>query len=220
MARSAADQRTDKSGRSATQTNSTNSGRSASSPPTSERERSIETNREQTRDRTDVARQRPSGELNTLGGSPFAFMRRMAEDMDRLFNDFGFAGSSIRPDRDFWRGSSDLDRATWAPQLETLRRGDNIVIRADLPGMKKEDVNVEVDNGMLTISGERHEEHEDKRDDFYRTERRYGRFYRALPLPEDVTSDRCEATFKDGVLEVTIPAPKQAQAKSKRVPVR
>ena len=85
---------------------------------------------------------------------------------------------------------------------------------------KKEDVKVEVDNGMLTISGERSEEHDETRDDFYRTERRYGRFHRSVSLPEGITSDRVEASFKDGVLEVTIPAPKPAERKAKRVEVR
>jgi HSP20 family protein len=116
--------------------------------------------------------------------------------------------------------SSALERAAWSPQIETFRRGDKLVVRADLPGLKKEDVNVEVDNGMLAISGERREQHEEDRDGFYRSERSYGQFYRALPIPEGVSDAQCEATFKDGVLEVTLPAPKEEQRTAKQIPIR
>ena len=126
--------------------------------------------------------------------SPFAMMRRMADDMDRLFENFGFGGSGFgrglaldSPSDDFWRGTAALERGTWSPQVETFRRGDKFVIRADLPGLKKDDVSVEVNDGMLVISGERSDEHEDKEGDFYRSERSYGRFYRAIPLPEVLT---------------------------------
>jgi HSP20 family protein len=157
--------------------------------------------------------------------SPFSLMRRMAEDMDRIFEDFGFGPSLgiaplLTPSFGQGRGLSSAQRGTWAPQLETFRRGDNLVVRADLPGLRKEDVNVEVDDGMLTISGQRSEEQVEDRDDYYRSERSYGQFFRALPLPEGVTGDACEATFKDGVLEVTLPLPKQPERKARRVEVR
>jgi HSP20 family protein len=155
-------------------------------------------------------------------------MRRMAEDMDRIFQDFGLGpvGLGIAPalggglDRELWREAAALDQAVWAPQVEMFRRGDRIVVRADLPGLRKDDVRVEVDDGVLTISGERSEEHEEDRGDFYRSERSYGQFYRAIPLPEGVTADQAEATFKDGVLEVTIPAPKQSERKARQVQIR
>jgi HSP20 family protein len=135
---------------------------------------------------------------------PFSLIRRMTEDMDRVFeNALG-------------RG---LGERAWAPEVETFRRDDKLVVRADLPGMKKEDVNVEVNEGVLAISGERCDEREDKRDDFYRSERSYGQFYRAIPLPEGVSADQCEATFKDGVLEVTLPAPR-AETKGRKIQVR
>jgi HSP20 family protein len=108
----------------------------------------------------------------------------------------------------------------WMPQIETRRRGDDLVVHADLPGLRKEDVHVEVDDGILTISGERSHEHEDERDDYYRSERSYGQFYRAIPLPEGVDENACEATFKDGVLEVSIPLPKQQEKKAKEVQIR
>jgi HSP20 family protein len=199
----------------------------------SDRERSIQTNREDTRS-ANVARRQGTGTSPVYGsrygqlGNPFVTMRRMAEDMDRLFESFGFgrAGMGLSPllgsdfDRDLWRQGSALQQMGWTPQVETFRRGDNLVVRADLPGMKKDDVTVEVDDGVLTISGERCEENEENRDDYYRSERSYGQFYRAIPLPEGVSGEECNASFKDGVLEVTLPAPKQQDRKPRRVQIR
>jgi HSP20 family protein len=158
-------------------------------------------------------------------GSPFTLMRRMAEDMDRIFGEFGFGPSlGVSPllssSLGQGRGLSSGGLRAWSPQLETFRRGDKLVVRADLPGLRKEDVNVEIDDGMLTISGHRSEEEVDERDDFYRSERSYGEFYRALPLPENVSGESCEATFKDGVLEVTLPLPKEQERKARRIDVR
>jgi HSP20 family protein len=148
--------------------------------------------------------------------------------MDRIFEDFGFAGPSLSlspllsgsQGQGVSRGSPSIAGMGWMPQIETRRRGDDLVVHADLPGLRKEDVHVEVDDGILTISGERSHEHEDERDDYYRSERSYGQFYRAIPLPEGVDENACEATFKDGVLEVSIPLPKQQEKKAKQVQIR
>jgi len=161
---------------------------------------------------------------------PFALMRRMQEDMDQLFSTFGFGRLGLSPmfgsllSSDFADLPSRLGRgneeALWAPQVETLRRGDKIVVRADLPGVKREDVHVHVENDVLTISGERSAESENRGDGWYRTERSYGSFYRALPLPEGVNADQCEANFKDGVLEVTLPAPSEESRSAKRITIK
>jgi HSP20 family protein len=192
----------------------------------SDQQRSIQTGREPARS-TGVTRRQTSPTYGSTG-SPFGLMRRMAEDMDRIFQDFGLgsSGLGLAPlfgsgiERELWRESSALDQSAWVPQIEAFRRGDKLVVRADLPGLKKDDVKVEVDDGILAISGERSEEREENRDDFYRSERNYGQFYRAIPLPEGVTGDQCEATFKDGVLEVTLPAPKQPERKARQIPIR
>ena len=166
---------------------------------------------------------------SSAAASPFGLMRRMAEDMDRIFEDFGFSGPSFamapllspaleRGLGGMTQGQGQL--SAWAPTLETFRRGDNLVVRADLPGLRKEDVHVEIDDGVLTISGERAEEQVENRDDYYRTERRYGRFHRALPLPEGITGESCEATFKDGVLEVALPLPKDTERKARKIQIR
>lgn len=195
-----------------------------------DQERAIRSGREEDRSGR-VTRQQQTPPVYGPGRgqlSPFTMMRRMAEDMDRLFENFGFGrtgfglpatlGADL--DRGLWRDASAFDQAAWMPQVETLRRGDKLVIRADLPGLKKDDVKVEIDDGILTISGERRDEQEEQRDDFYRSERTYGEFYRAVPLPDGVDANQCDASFNDGVLEVTIPAPKQQQRKAKQIQVK
>jgi HSP20 family protein len=190
-----------------------------------DRERSIQTDREGSRS-TGITRRQGSSPVYGSTASPYQAMRRMADDMDRLFESFGFGrgGLGLSPfgsdlDRDSWRAGSDL-QSVWVPQVETFRRGDKLVVRADLPGLSKDDVKVEVEDGQLSISGERCEENEENRDDYYRSERSYGQFYRAIPLPEGVNADQCEASFKDGVLEITLAAPKETERKAKRVQIR
>ena len=160
-----------------------------------------------------------------ISGSPFSLMRRMAEDMDRIFEDFGFGPSLgiaplLSPSLGQGRGMASAQRGAWAPQLETFRQGDKLVVRADLPGLRKEDVNVEVEDGVLTISGHRAEEQVEDRDDFYRSERSYGQFFRSLPLPEGVSGEACEAKFNNGVLEVSLPLPKQQVRKARKIDVK
>ena len=192
-----------------------------------ERQRSIQTGREPA---TSAALNRSPSSSVTYGPAvtQLALMRRMADDMDRMFQEFGLGGGNLglrslfgSPDeRDPWRQSSSLEQRVWAPQIETFRRGDKLVVRADLPGLSREDVQVEIDNGVLSLSGQRSEEREENRDDFYRTERSYGRFYRSLALPDGVEAEDVEATFKDGVLEVTMPAPRQADRSARQIPIR
>jgi HSP20 family protein len=187
-----------------------------------ERERNLEARREGTT-RRGVARRTPY--FGTMS-SPFNLMRRMADDIERLFSDYdyGRVGFGLQSPRagnlDPWRVESRLAEASWVPLVETFRKGGNIVVRADLPGLTKDDIDVEIDDDVLTIAGERSDETRDERDDFYRTERSYGRFFRAIPLPEGVEADKIDATFKDGVLEVTIPAPKVTTPKNRQVKIR
>jgi len=183
-----------------------------------DRERTIQTGREEGRS-TGISRRQPTTPTYGFGRgqlSPFSMMRRMAEDMDRLFENFGLSRSSVG----LQSLASNIEQTIWAPQVETFRRGDNLVIRADLPGLKKEDVKVEIDDGVLAISGERREEREEARDDYFQSERSYGQFYRVIPLPEGVNENQSEASFRDGVLEVTIPAPKQEERKARKIAVK
>lgn len=196
-----------------------------------DRERNLEPRREgggstaTTTRRSNVARRTP---YFGTSASPFNLMRRMADDIERLFSDVDFArvGYGLQsPQRgsglfDPWRSESRLSEATWAPQVETFRKDGNLVVRADLPGLTKDDIDIEIEDDVLVITGERSDEARDERDDFYRSERTYGRFFRAIQLPEGIDTDKIDASFKDGVLEVTVPAPKVTTPKNRQVKIR
>jgi HSP20 family protein len=134
--------------------------------------------------------------------SPFSLMRRMTEEMDRMFGDVGFG----RYGRDW-------------PQVEAFQRGNEFVVRADLPGIKKDDINVELNDDSLTISGERRHEEKEEREGFYRSERSYGTFHRVVPLPDGTIAESANAQFKDGVLEITMQAPPEA-TRARRLEVK
>jgi HSP20 family protein len=93
-------------------------------------------------------------------------------------------------------------------------------VRADLPGLTKDDINIAVADDAITIRGERRQEREESEEGFYRSERSYGSFYRQIPLPEGVSAEDAEATFRDGVLEITMPAPQRAEQRSRRLEIK
>ncbi|MGE5408799.1 MAG: Hsp20/alpha crystallin family protein [Syntrophothermus sp.] len=97
----------------------------------------------------------------------------------------------------------------WAPSIDVIRREDAIVIRADIPGIKPEDVKVTIEDDVLTVAGEHEESSEEERDRYVRRERRYGSFSRSMPLPRGVKAEDVEATTEHGVLEVTVPLPSE-----------
>jgi HSP20 family protein len=125
--------------------------------------------------------------------------------MDRMFEGFGFP-SMKRLGRWGWGGEN-----RFSPELEILKSGGKLVIRADLPGLNKEDVNVNVSEHTLTIEGERKQEHESTEGGVYTSERSYGHFRREIPLPEGVNPDTAKANFKNGTLEITLDAPETAK---------
>lgn len=105
-----------------------------------------------------------------------------------------------------------LGRETpWAPSIDVYEKDNALIVKAELPGVKKEDVQVTLDDGDLVIRGERKAEHEVKEQDYYRMERSYGSFQRRLPLPFDVKPEQVTANFKDGVLELRIPRPAESK---------
>jgi HSP20 family protein len=128
-------------------------------------------------------------------------MQRMADEMDRLFDDFGFGRRWLRPS---WR---ETGAELWAPEVEVFQKNHELTIRADLPGLKREDVTVDITDNDVTIQGERKHEKEEEREGYYWSERGYGSFCRVIPLPEGAISEQAKANFKDGVLEITMPAP-------------
>jgi len=144
---------------------------------------------------------------------PFALLRQMTSELDRAFE----AWPSFH-----WPSFAQLapsESVAWSPKIDVFERDNRLVTRVDLPGMKKEDVSVEVTDGHLALSGERKREKEEKKESFYRIEREYGSFYRAVPLPEGVKLDDVRATFADGVLEVSVPLPAKAEPKVKKVQI-
>lgn len=145
-----------------------------------------------------------------FNSNPFELMRRFSEEMDRAFENFGLA----RGKNDYGAGRSSL----WSPAVEVFERDNNLVVRAELPGLNKEDVQLEMTDDRLVIQGERKREHEEQGEGWYRSERSYGQFYRVIPLPEGASADQTEAQFENGVLEVSIPVP-ESQNRRRTIPI-
>jgi len=128
---------------------------------------------------------------------PGMFMR-MFRDLDPSFESRVWPFAGLR---------KTLADFSWMPELEMKERDHRLMIKVDLPGLKKEDVAVSVTDKGLVIEGERTHETEDKKNDWFTTERSYGRFYRLVALPEGVKREAVKASFKEGVLEITVPLP-------------
>jgi HSP20 family protein len=150
--------------------------------------------------------------------NPFGMMRRFTKDMERLFNDFEeFRFPNFF--KNFAPFPMEFDRVEWVPRIEVLQNNGQLMVRADLPGLTKEDVEVELTDNLLTISGERKDEKEEKHEGYYRSERSYGSFYRQIPLPEGAKTEDATATFRNGVLEITIPAP-QVETPTRKLEIK
>jgi HSP20 family protein len=131
----------------------------------------------------------------------FPLLRRLGREFDWFFDRFGF-------DRPVFETPG-----MWTPYLEVYQKNNEFFVKAELPGLKKEDITVEIREGELTIAGERKEEVEKKEKDVYRSERSYGSFLRTIALPEAVKIENASATVKDGVLEVKMPMTKLETAR-------
>jgi HSP20 family protein len=129
--------------------------------------------------------------------------------MNRLFNTFFDTPST---------GNGGNTPRRWIPAMDLVETDEHFVLKADLPGLAEEDVNLEVEDNVLTVSGERQAEHEDKREGYVRVERSYGAFRRSLTLPEGVDPEGVSARFDKGVLEVHIPKPEER--KPRRVAIQ
>ncbi len=105
----------------------------------------------------------------------------------------------------------------FVPAIDVQEEDDKITVRADLPGLKKDEIDLSVRDNVLTLKGERKQEEEDKGKDYHRVERRYGQFIRSVPLPDTVDPDKVSAEYKDGVLNIT--APKSSESKTKKIAV-
>jgi HSP20 family protein len=175
---------------------------------------------------TDVARregqqgQQQMTRRESLWGEPFASLERIADEMDRVFDDFGFGRNWLAPRPGRGARSSRGGMELFVPQIEVHQQNDQLVIRTDLPGIKKEDVSIDVTDNALTISGERRQEQQTERSGIYRSERSYGHFSRTIPLPEGAMTDQANATFKDGVLEIRMPTPPEQVTRGRRLEIK
>jgi HSP20 family protein len=107
----------------------------------------------------------------------------------------------------------------WIPAVDIVENPNELVVAADLPGIKKEDVDVQIEDGTLTLTGSRNFEHEDNKEGYHRLERSYGSFRRAFTLPDSVDSDKVAAAFEDGVLKITLPKKEVAKPRTIKVEV-
>lgn len=135
--------------------------------------------------------------------NPFALMREFTKEMDRTFPPLPNEG---------------LTFPAWTPALEVSETNGNFVVTAELPGIKTEDVRVEVEDQTLTIQGERKQEKEEEKQGIRRSERAYGRFYRSILLPDGANTDQIKAEMKNGVLEIKVPLAESKQT-SREIPV-
>ena len=134
-------------------------------------------------------------------------------EMNRLFNSFFDTPTAAS------RNGGGAPARRWIPAMDLAETEGEFVLKADLPGLSEDDVSIELEDNVLTVSGERKGEHEERKDGYYRVERSYGRFSRSLTLPEGVDADAVKASFDHGVLEVHIPKPEAKQPRKVAISV-
>lgn len=164
--------------------------------------------------------------------NPFPTMWHWFEDMERMMPDFGlmnrlaprfYPPDLFRPafrmmrETPLWNEMADM-AAKWTPAAELVRRDNDLIVKLDLPGVKREDIKIDIEDNKLIVYGERHDEIEDKREGYYRSERTFGSFHRVIPLPENAKVDKADAVFDNGVLTISMEMPK-AKPKAKRIEV-
>ena len=144
----------------------------------------------------------PFGPLGFAGLTPFSVIRRVLEDMDRMFEGLGSARLE---------GSTSFG-SIWSPAIDVIEREGRFLVRADVPGLSPDDLRLEIRDGSLVLEGERRQELEvEGKEGVYRSERMYGRFSRVIPLPQAADLDKAAARFENGVLEIEIPLREDAQ---------
>jgi HSP20 family protein len=136
-------------------------------------------------------------------------MRRMHDSFDRFF------GNS----REWPAFFSDTTHMDWTPAIETFQRGNEFIIRADLPGLSSKDLSIEIGDDAVTITGERAYDHDEEHEGIYRSERAYGAFRRIIGLPEGALTETAKAAFKNGVLELRMQAPSPAVRRGRRLEI-
>lgn len=136
---------------------------------------------------------------------PFRGILDWENEVERLFN--------LAP----WRGGEGEEKAAWTPSVDVYEENGEVVVKADLPGFKKDQVEIHVDDGILTVCGANKDEKEEKGKNFYRTERSYGRFERRFELPAGTPEDKIKASLEDGVLMVRVPKAIEHKPERKKI---
>ncbi|NNE36143.1 MAG: Hsp20/alpha crystallin family protein [Rhodothermales bacterium] len=139
---------------------------------------------------------------NLIRFSPSTEVRSLQREIDRMFDSF------------LPRGNGDSEQAVWTPRVDLAESENAYLVHLDVPGTKKEDLEVNFQDGSLTVSGDRSEQATDADASFVRVERRFGRFYRSFDLPKTVDSSKIEAKYEDGVLVIRIPKAEESKPKT------
>jgi HSP20 family protein len=146
--------------------------------------------------------------MNMITYDPFRELRSLQDEVNRVFSSsFGRGGNE-----------SGMMRGAWNPSVDIFENKDQIVLEAELPGLKPEDVNISIENNVLTIHGERKFEKKDEGDNFHRVERSYGSFTRSFTLPPTVSSENVDASFDNGILRLALA--KREEAKPRRIEIK
>jgi HSP20 family protein len=162
-------------------------------------------------------------ETSERGSGEWPPLVNLRREIDRLFEDFGFGsgrravGRSMFDIEPFWRGELTFGKT---PDVDIVEKDKEYEITAELPGLDENNVEVKFADGFLTIKGEKREEKEEKKKDYYLSERRFGSFQRSFQVPESVDADKIVASFKNGVLTVTLPKSPEAQKKEKKIAIK
>lgn len=143
---------------------------------------------------------------------PFREMSGLQKEMDRLFGQH--FGRMRGPEEE------DLAATAWAPPVDIFETEDKVVLKAEFPGLKKEDIEIQVRDNTLTLKGEKKFEKEVKEESYHRVERAYGSFQRSFTLPSTIKQDGIEASFKDGILEISLPKAEEAKPKQVKIQVK
>ncbi|KPK29704.1 MAG: hypothetical protein AMK69_05775 [Nitrospira bacterium SG8_3] len=146
--------------------------------------------------------------MNLVKWNPMREMETLQNRINRLFDGNFFPTFSL---------DDDMSLGNWRPVVDIYENEDTVVVKAELPGVDKKDIKVDLKDGVLTLSGERSHEKEVKEENYYRKERAFGKFHRSFNVPADIDPDKIKAEFKDGVLNVEIPKPEEK--KPKKIPV-
>jgi len=144
--------------------------------------------------------------MTLMRWDPFRSLMGVKRDLDRIFGEYDDETATAT--------------SLWRPAVDIFETKDNLVLRAELPGMSRDDVKISVENNVLTLKGERRFDEEVKRENYHRVERAYGSFCRSFTLPAEIDKRKIEARFQNGVLEVTMPRSEEAKPKQIEIKVK